>query len=130
MFPSCASSRTCFWLPPFAAGDGCRHRRRPAAELRRGAFTLSFDFELIWGTLDRAGPDRFAYACAIEREQIVDKLLAMLDDLEIPATWCVLGHIMLRSCRPSHGVKHPDIVRPRHSWHPDDWFVDDPCGTS
>lgn len=100
----------------------------PAAELKRGVFTLSFDFELIWGTLDRAGPDGFARACAIEREQIVGKLLAMLDDLEIPATWCVLGHVMLPSCWPSHGVKHPDIVRPRHSWHPDDWFIDDPCG--
>jgi peptidoglycan/xylan/chitin deacetylase (PgdA/CDA1 family) len=99
-----------------------------AAELRRGTFTLSFDFELIWGTLDRAGPDGFAYACAVEREQIVDELLAMLDELEIPATWCVLGHIMLRSCSPSHGVKHPEIVRPRHAWHPDDWFIDDPCG--
>ena len=101
---------------------------RQPAELRTGAFTLSLDFELIWGTLDKAGPDGFAYACAIERVEIIDTLLAMFDDLEIPATWCVLGHIMLRSCRPSNGVKHPDIIRPQHSWHPDDWFVDDPCG--
>ena len=40
---------------------------RQPAELRTGAFTLSLDFELIWGTLDKAGPDGFAYACAIER---------------------------------------------------------------
>jgi hypothetical protein len=99
-----------------------------AAELNRGIFTLSFDFELIWGTLDKAGPDTFAYACAAERDEIIEKLLAMLDDLGIPATWCVLGHIMLRSCRPHDGLKHPEIVRPRHSWHPDDWFIDDPCG--
>jgi hypothetical protein len=96
--------------------------------LDRGLFTLSFDFELIWGTLDKGGPDGFAHACAIEREEIIDKLLTMLEEVHIPATWCVLGHIMLRACSPHAGVKHPEIVRPHHSWHPDDWFVDDPCG--
>lgn len=102
--------------------------RRPAAELNRGVFTLSFDFELIWGTLDKSGPEGFAHACAVEREEVIDGLLAMLEQLEIPATWCVLGHIMLRACAPSDGVKHPEVVRAHHSWHPDDWFIDDPCG--
>lgn len=96
--------------------------------LDRGIFTLSLDFELIWGTLDKAGPEGFARACATERAQIIDGLLRMLEDLDIPATWCVLGHIMLASCSPVHGVKHPEVVRPHHLWHPDDWFVDDPCG--
>jgi peptidoglycan/xylan/chitin deacetylase (PgdA/CDA1 family) len=101
--------------------------RQPAG-LRTGVFTLSFDFELIWGTLDKAGPQGFAEACAIEREEVIDDVLAVLEDLEIAATWCVLGHIMLPSCSPRDGMKHPDIVRPHHSWRDDDWFVDDPCG--
>jgi hypothetical protein len=107
---------------------GDRDARRPVAQLNRGVFTLSFDFELIWGTLDKSGPHGFAPACAVEREQVIDALLAMLEELEISATWCVLGHIMLRSCSPSDGIKHPEIARPHHSWHPDDWFIDDPCG--
>lgn len=95
--------------------------------MRRGAFTLSFDFELIWGTLDTAGPYGFARACMIEREHVIDRLLGLLEELEISATWCVLGHIMLESCSPVEGVKHPEIVRPRHDWHAPDWFADDPC---
>jgi peptidoglycan/xylan/chitin deacetylase (PgdA/CDA1 family) len=103
--------------------------RMKASSLTRGAFTLSLDFELIWGTLDTAGPDGFARQCMVEREQVIDQLLSLLGELDISATWCVLGHLMLESCSCVDGVKHPEIVRPNHAWHTDDWFTHDPAGS-
>jgi peptidoglycan/xylan/chitin deacetylase (PgdA/CDA1 family) len=90
--------------------------------LKRGVFTLSLDFELIWGTLDLFGPEGFRSACELEREVIIDRLLALLAEFEIPATWCIVGHLFLDRC----DGKHRDIVRPNHSWFPQDWFVHDP----
>lgn len=100
-----------------------------ASELERGVFTLSLDFELIWGTVDHGGPDRFRRACEIEREVVIDRLLALLAEFEIPATWCIVGHLFLASCAPADGVKHPEIVRPSHAWAEGDWFEHDPCGS-
>ena len=95
--------------------------------LERGVFTLSLDFELIWGTLDR-GVETFREACEREREVVVDRLLAMLAEFGISATWCTLGHLFLERCAPEDGRKHPEIVPPRHDWVAD-WFEPDPCGT-
>jgi len=97
-------------------------------ELERGVFTISIDFELIWGTLDLFGPDRFRRACQIERKEIIDRLLDLFVEFEVPATWCVLGHLFLERCGTSNGRKHPEIVRPVHSWHLKDWFEHDPGG--
>ena len=98
------------------------------AALERGVFTLSLDFELIWGTLDR-GPEAFRRACQVERDQVLDRLLALLGEFEVSATWCVLGHLFLGSCRAVDGRKHPEVVPPQHNRVEGDWFAHDPCGT-
>lgn len=95
-----------------------------ATVLKRGAFTLSLDFELIWGTQDVAGPDGFRQACLFERQRIIDDLLALLHEFEIPATWCIVGHLFLDGC----DGKHADLKRPTHNWIRDDWFHNDPGG--
>jgi peptidoglycan/xylan/chitin deacetylase (PgdA/CDA1 family) len=95
--------------------------------LDRGIFTLSLDFELIWGTLDLELPG-FREACERERSEVLDRLLALLAEFEIPATWCTLGHLFLDGCSPRDGRKHPEIVPPTHDWVAD-WFEQDPCGT-
>lgn len=95
--------------------------------LRRGAFVLSLDFELIWGTMDVRGPEPFRRACERERSEVFGALLALLEEFGIPATWCVLGHLMLDSCAPVNGRKHPEIIRPTHAWQQGDWFTHDPC---
>jgi peptidoglycan/xylan/chitin deacetylase (PgdA/CDA1 family) len=95
--------------------------------LDRGVFTLSLDFELIWGTLDR-GVDNFREACERERSVVVGRLLALLAEFEISATWCTLGHLFLDRCAPRDGQKHPEIVPPTHAGIAD-WFEHDPCGT-
>jgi peptidoglycan/xylan/chitin deacetylase (PgdA/CDA1 family) len=95
-------------------------------EGRPGTFVLTLDFELIWGTLDLFGPERFRRACEIERDVVLGRLLDLLDEFRIPATWCVLGHLFLDRCRETAGVAHPEIVRPRHPWVKGDWFAHDP----
>jgi peptidoglycan/xylan/chitin deacetylase (PgdA/CDA1 family) len=101
--------------------------REASAPDRRGVFTLSLDFELLWGTVDLFGPERFRRACEVERESVVDRLLGLLEEFEIPATWCILGHLLLAECRRSGGRAHPEIVRPRHAWVRGDWLQHDPC---
>jgi peptidoglycan/xylan/chitin deacetylase (PgdA/CDA1 family) len=101
---------------------------RPS-ELDRGVFTLSLDFELIWGTVDHGGPEPFRRACEIEREVVIDRLLALLAEFEISATWCIVGHLFLGACAAKDGVKHPEIVRPTHAWSDGDWFRYDPAGS-
>src|SRR5215472_12723949 len=105
--------------------DACR---QPAA-LEQGVFVISIDFELIWGTLDLFGPERFRKACEIERSAVIDRLLQLFVEFEVPATWCILGHLFLDRCRAEEGRKHPEIIRPSHSWQRGDWFEHDPCGS-
>jgi hypothetical protein len=91
-------------------------------KLDKGVFTISLDFELIWGTLDLFGPEGFRRACEIERERVIDELLALFVEFGFSATWCVLGHLFLDRCELKDGVMHPQIVRPKHSWVEGDWF--------
>lgn len=93
----------------------------------RGAFVLSLDFELVWGTRDLPEGKAFGDACIRERAEVFDRLLDTLAEFAVPATWCTVGHLMLDSCAPHDSRKHPEIVRPDHAWFQDDWFIDDPC---
>lgn len=98
-------------------------------KLDRGVFTISIDFELIWGTLDLFGPDAFRKICEIERDQVIDKLLDLFTEFDVSATWAVLGHLFLNRCEARDGVMHPEIVRPNHSWCDKDWFAEDHGGS-
>ena len=96
----------------------------------RGAFVLSLDFELIWGTLDLFGVDGYGEACRAERAVVFDRLLGLLEEFEISASWLILGHLALESCRAQDGTPpHPEVERPRHAWVSGDWFAADPGGT-
>lgn len=97
--------------------------------LEQGVFTLSLDLELIWGTLDLFGVEGFRQRCELEREVVIDRLLELLAEFEISATWCVVGHLFLDRCYRQNGRKHPEIIRPEHAWSRHDWFADDPDGT-
>jgi len=94
-------------------------------QLDCGVFTISLDFELVWGTLDIFGPDKWNGLYKYERDVVIDKLLELFVEFDISATWCILGHLFLEKCSSENGVKHPEIVRPQHRWHPEDWFVHD-----
>lgn len=98
------------------------------ATLSRGVFTISLDFELIWGTMDLRGPAGFAAQCLVERDIVLDRLLSIFAEFDISATWLVVGHLFLDRCERVGGRKHPEIVRPQHAWLRDDWFAHDPDG--
>lgn len=92
----------------------------------RGIFTISLDLELIWGTQDLFGKDGFGEMCLIERRTVIDRLLELFAEFDISATWCIVGHLFLDECAEIEGIKHPEIIRPQHSWKNGDWFDLDP----
>ena len=101
-----------------------QHHGAPALE--RAAFVVSIDTEMAWGLNHR--PEQ-TYRYHDERPHM-EQLLAMLDRHQLPATWAVVGHLMLDQCAPVNGVKHPEIVRPTYDWFEGDWFANDPCGAA
>ncbi|MCB9780221.1 MAG: polysaccharide deacetylase family protein [Alphaproteobacteria bacterium] len=96
----------------------------------RGVFTLSFDFELVWGSRDlvRSVP-ALCDEARVTRAEVFGPLLDALTRLGIQATWATVGHLFLGEARRVDGVLHPDIVPPRHSWFLEPWFDGVPEGT-
>ncbi|THE64906.1 polysaccharide deacetylase [Salinadaptatus halalkaliphilus] len=81
-----------------------------------GRVVLSIDAELAWGFHDLEQPpiDRIRNARRGWR-----RLLELLEAYEIPATWGVVGHLMLEAC-DGHHVDHPAAD--------EGWFASDPGG--
>lgn len=100
--------------------------RDPRA-LDQGVLTISLDMELIWGTLDLYGPQRFHESCLLAREAI-ERLLALFVEFEVSATWCVLGHLFLDRCEAVDGCRHPEIIRGGQTANGLDWFEHDRGG--
>jgi peptidoglycan/xylan/chitin deacetylase (PgdA/CDA1 family) len=97
-------------------------------------FTISLDFELMWGSFDSGKHRRFA--SHLERDGaggfrqtrgIVDGLLALFKKYDVSVTWATVGHLFLDACEAGEGIKHPDMPRPRHAWFGRDWYEFDPC---
>ena len=109
-------------------------RLHPRARLRRGAVTISLDFELAWGSLySRRAGRNFVQFGLREREQM-PRILAALDEFHVPATWATVGHLFLEKCtagsdgRAHHGM--PRIMpfeNERWIFQEGDWFQFDPC---
>jgi hypothetical protein len=94
--------------------------------LKRGVFILSLDTELAWGSAHGGSfPQR--ETLFQQTRSCINKLLKLLEECQIHATWALVGHLFLEHCQPVNGVKHPEIVRPQYPWFPDDWFLPDPC---
>lgn len=93
--------------------------------LEKGIFTISIDTELAWGTFDHGGHIKYQDAYKKYRF-IIAELLRLFKRYEISATWAIVGHLFLDSCKKENGKLHPDIVRPKHNWFPYDWFNCDP----
>ncbi len=93
--------------------------------LDRGAFLVSIDTEMAWGTVHhRDGSPHYTYQ---QEREFIHNLLGLLERYQIRATWAVVGHLFLDRCQPENGRKHPEILRPAYSWLKGDWFDPDPC---
>jgi hypothetical protein len=96
--------------------------------LERGVFTVSFDFELVFGSRDLVtdlGPLRAA--ARVTRERVFGPLVDAFVSRGMVATWATVGHLFLRGAARSGGALHPDVVPPTHAWRPD-WLADVPDG--
>lgn len=94
--------------------------------LERGAFLLSIDTELAWGSVHSGGPNGRGAQYEGCRP-VIDRLLQLLEEYRVRATWAIVGHLFLEGCHATDGCKHPEIVRPAYRWFPGDWFDGDPC---
>ena len=92
-----------------------------------GTFALTFDTELIWGSFDHTSPERFEQRYPGVRD-VIRSLLDLLARYDVAATWAIVGHLYLSSCRrDASGLAHPELVRPGQRWRPGDWYAADPC---
>ena len=100
----------------------------PKSPFKTGIFTLSLGFRTNLGNHRPPRDWRIRKICEVERAEVIDRLLELLAEFEVPATWAIVGHLFLASCSPVGARKHPEIVRPKHSWVTGDWFDHDPGG--
>ena len=93
-----------------------------------GTMLVSFDLELSWGRFDNC-PLEVVNAEALQERPFIRKFLSLLDYYKIPATWAMVGHLMLDGCRrDADGNTHNDITpHARYTWFPGDWYRYDPC---
>lgn len=64
---------------------------------KKGYFLFSLDTELAWGYFDQYRSGRFSKDGVWERKAI-HRLLDILDEFNISATWAVVGHMFFASC--------------------------------
>ena len=93
----------------------------------RGVFTLSLDFEMIWGTVDLFGAgNSLAPVRSSARRSSGSWIFSWNTKCRRHGVrrgicfWNVAGRKM--------ACKLPEIVRPTHSWCRGDWFDHDPGG--
>lgn len=81
-----------------------------------GSVVVSLDAELAWGfhDLDEPPTERIQNARTAWK-----RLLELFDTYDVPATWAIVGHLMLEVCDGRHD-EHPASV--------DGWFDRDPGG--
>lgn len=92
---------------------------------------ISIDTELAWGLAHRrdGGEQGGAASHRFDGErEVIQRLLQLFEDYEVPATWAVVGHLFLEECSAGDdGRPHPEVVRPDYRWLDGDWFDIDPC---
>ncbi|MBC7815161.1 MAG: polysaccharide deacetylase family protein [Burkholderiales bacterium] len=76
-----------------------------------GIFILSLDTEIAWGTYSPAALKARSHAFDTYRETL-PRLVKLLDDYDIPATWAVVSHLFLEP------GQNTDVLRPHYSWWP------------
>jgi hypothetical protein len=64
------------------------------AALAKGAFCVSIDLELAWGVWDKLDT-AFVELCRAAERPIVDRLLALLARHGVPATWAIVGQLLV-----------------------------------
>ena len=82
--------------------------------------------ELAWGFMESVKIDEWRLRAVGRIREVLDSVLRLLQDYEIPATWALLGHLFLDKCERKERP-HSEIPRPSYAWFEGDWFKYDPC---
>ena len=98
---------------------------KPTA-LDRGAFVVSLDFELAWGTRGRPSADKVGPHLSGTRRAI-DRMLQLFQQYEISATWVMVGGLLLGGSK-----RHPLLSDSRYADIPvgdcrsqPNWYAED-----
>jgi len=91
----------------------------------RGAFTLSVDVEGLWGLFFVRSYVENPSAAEAGRRAL-PRMLDLLAERKMRATFAFVGHLFLDRCGPWKGAPHPDAPRPRYPWYDRDWYADCP----
>jgi peptidoglycan/xylan/chitin deacetylase (PgdA/CDA1 family) len=86
-----------------------------------GTFVLSLDTELAWGNCWNGQVGRFAHHYDQYRAS-VRRIVTLLDQYDMPATWAFVGHLFLDAC----DGQHADVLRPHYPWLHGEWLAWDP----
>lgn len=86
-----------------------------------GAFVLSLDTEIAWGTFTWGGTSYYRKHFDSYRRN-VQRFIALMDDYAIPSTWAFVGHLMLDRCDGDH----PEAPAPEFPWYGRPWYDIDP----
>ncbi|MEM2241040.1 MAG: polysaccharide deacetylase family protein [Nitrososphaeria archaeon] len=99
--------------------------------LQKGVFLISVDLEMMWGFNSELLENNLSikpYLKMIKKSrEAISYLLEILEKYEIPATWAVVGHLMLNRCERVNGLPHPNMPRPKIKGV--DWYSLDPCSS-
>jgi peptidoglycan/xylan/chitin deacetylase (PgdA/CDA1 family) len=95
--------------------------------LEKGIFTISLDTELAWGVVDKPKYLKSNLKYYEKTREVIEKLFVLFTQYEVSATWAVVGHLFLDTCKPVNGQKHPEILRSNYPRYKNDWFAADPC---
>ena len=86
-----------------------------------GVLSISFDFEMAWGT--RRNARDLNHAPGVERvREVVRGLLDIFARHRISATWATVGHLMLRPEDCPGGRFPKQLPAPRPDWFTGDWY--------
>lgn len=99
---------------------------------KKGILCISIDFELAWAWRYAYKQKRDWHILPIQERENVPKILKKLDELNVPVTWAIVGHLFLERCKKSNGIVHPDMPRPKYfkneywEFNRGDWYDLDP----
>ncbi|MGQ9730191.1 MAG: polysaccharide deacetylase family protein [Candidatus Zipacnadales bacterium] len=79
----------------------------------KATFLLTFDTELLWDLRGRPWTKTDLHAVECLREKRFSALLKMLDELSIPATFALVGHLL----SPASAVEIPRKLREEDEWY-------------
>lgn len=107
-------------------------KEQPEINFEHGILCISGDFELAWAwryDRNKSNPQKMA----LQERKNIPTILSKLDELNLPITWAIVGHLFLERCSRINGVPHPDMPRPDYfkndywEFKKGDWYDFDPC---